>query len=90
MIDEKRFAQMIRSFPEERSKINREYDLKVDDVSIEFVNNHEGKTCLKYASPNLTFMCMSSSPIVSIERLDIGYRIVTVSGVEYLMLREKK
>ena len=81
---------MIRSFPEEKCNIIKKFDLKVDNVTIQFVNNHEGKKCLRYSSPNIKFMCMSSSPIVSIERLDIGYRIVTVNGVEYLMLKEKK
>ena len=89
MIDEKHFARMIRSFPEEASKITREYDLTVDDVKIDFVNDINNKKCLMYRSPNLTYMCMSSSPIVAIEKLDNGYRIVTFNGVEYLLLREK-
>jgi hypothetical protein len=87
-LDKTHYAKMIRLLPDEVKYMVKIHSLTVHNVECHLVNNWENKMCFAWKSPDVKYECYMTDPVVSIEKIENGCRIVTYCGMIY-KLEEK-
>lgn len=90
-LDKAFYAKLLRRMPTKSKYLYLDdHRLEMKNVTVKIVKNLDGKFCLSYKSPDGRFECLASSPIVTLEKLDNGCKIVTYCGMEYLLLAREE
>lgn len=74
----KHYRKLKRYSSNEKNKYIKAWSLYLVEVEAEIVM-HDKKPCLSYKSPNLSHEVRATGPIILIEKVDFGYKIVTLS-----------
>ena len=84
-LDKNWYARMTRNMSGDEKYLIRPYYMKVNNVTCKLVEDLEGKLCFSWKSPDVSYEVYKTSPIVSIEKLENGYKIITYCGMIYLL-----
>ena len=87
-LDREFYKFMKRNMTGDEDKVNRPDFLQVRNVTCKLVTDEKGKLCFSWKSPDVKYEVYKTDPIVSIEKLEKGCRIVTFCGMIYLLEEE--